>query len=45
MIKEVRNFLIKNGIEANEARAEAELIVCAVSGYTLEQIFAEAEIS
>lgn len=45
MIKEVRNFLIKNGIEANEARAEAELIVCAVSGYTLEQIFAGAEIS
>lgn len=45
MIKKVQQFLVKNGIELNEARAEAELTVCEISGLSIEQILSGALVS
>ncbi len=38
MIKQVEKFFIENGIETNEARAEAEFLVCGASGLSIEKI-------
>lgn len=38
MIKQVEKFFKENGIEANEARAEAEFLVCGISGLSIEEI-------
>lgn len=44
MIKKVENFFKENGIEPNDARAEANFLVCALSGLSIEKIITEANI-
>ncbi len=38
MIKKVQKFFTENGMEQGEAKAEAEFLVCAVSGLSIEKI-------
>ncbi len=44
MIKKIEKYLIENGIEKSEAKAEANLIVCEVSGMTIENILSGKKI-
>lgn len=44
MIKKVEIFFKENGIEPGEARAEANFLVCAVSGLSIEEITLGANI-
>lgn len=45
MIREVERLLIRGGVEALEAKAEAKLICCEVSGLKIEEILSGKEIS
>ena len=38
MINKIKDFFIKNGIETDEAKAEANFLVCEVSGLPIEKI-------
>lgn len=44
MIKQVEKFFKEHGIEANEARAEAEFLVCGISGLSIEKIMTGGKI-
>lgn len=44
MIKKIEKFFIENGIEKNEAKAEANLIVCEISGMAIESILSGNKI-
>ena len=45
MIKQVEKILIQAGIGQGEARAEAELIVCEISGLKIEEILMGCKVS
>ncbi len=38
VIKRIQKFFMENGLEANDARAEAEFLVCGISGFSIEEI-------
>lgn len=44
MIKKIEKFFVINGIEPNEARAEANFLVCEISGLSLEKIITGEKI-
>ena len=44
MIKKVEIFFKENGIEPNAAKAEANFLVCAASGFSIEEIITGVNI-
>jgi len=44
MINKIKDFFIKNGIETDEAKAEANFLVCEVSGLPIEKIITGEKI-
>lgn len=44
IIKKIENFFKENGIESNDSRAEANFLVCAASGLSIEEIITGVNI-